>query len=180
MPAETATLSPVRSRTTGAMRTSWSMMIGLGPRTASTMQNSLAPRLGGLPRRLEDLLDVKERCCLDRRVELGGLGAEMTVLRAPAGLRREDPFDLDLGTTPGKADLVGEGGQHRHRFIGQRGQRRELSQAERAPLVDQRVAGGAEEGPRGQHRAEPTGDGGGRVSRVDAGRWPTPAAVIGG
>ena len=137
-------------------------------------------KLGGLPRRLEDLLDVKERCCLDRRVELGGLGAEMTVLRAPAGLRREDPFDLDLGTAPGKADLVGEGGQHRHRFVRQRGQRRELRQAEREPLVDQLVAGGAEEGARGQHRAEPTGDGGSRVSRVDAGRWPTPAAVIGG
>ena len=44
IPALTATLRPVRSRTTGTASSNWRITRASGPRMASTMQNSDAPR----------------------------------------------------------------------------------------------------------------------------------------
>ena len=89
------------------------MVRSSGPRTASTMQNSEAPRAAVSSGGGEHLVGVEEGGGLDRGVEAGGLGAEVAVLGAAAGLGRQDALDLDLGTAPGQADLVGQGGQRR-------------------------------------------------------------------
>ena len=68
-----------------------------GPFTASTMQNSVAPRALVSWAALQHLVGVEEGGGLHLGVELGRLRAEVAVLWAAAGLGREDPLDLHLG-----------------------------------------------------------------------------------
>ena len=78
-----------------------------GPRTAATMQNSVAPGRRRLARRLDERRDVEPRGA-HRRLEAPGLRAEVAVLRAAAGLQAHDALDLDVGPAPAHAHLVGE------------------------------------------------------------------------
>jgi hypothetical protein len=101
------------------------MIRSSGPRTASTMQNSLAPMSGGLTGGVEHLVRVEERGGQHRGVEARRLGTEVAVLRAASGLGRQDPLDLDGVAAPIQADLVGEGRQRWNdgvRHCGQFGQ----------------------------------------------------------
>ena len=79
-----------------------------GPRTAATMQNSLAPVLRGLrapPRTSDGMSSQTPRTGEENRP---GLRAEVAVLRAAAGLERHDPLDLDLRAAPAHPHLVRE------------------------------------------------------------------------
>ena len=96
----------------------------------------------------QDLVGVEERGGQHRRLELRRLRAEVAVLRAAAGLGRQDALDLDLGARPGQSHLVGQGGQGRHLLVGQGGQGGQLVGGELAALVQQGVAGGGDQGSR--------------------------------
>ena len=102
------------------------MVRSSGPRTARTMQNSLAPSSAVSRGRGQHLLGVEERRGQHRRVEAGRLGAEVAVLRTAAGLGRQDALHLDRVAAPGQAHLVGQGGQQRHGRVGDGGQLGEL------------------------------------------------------
>ena len=67
-----------------------------GPRTAATMQNSVAPVSAVCLAASTSDRDV-EPGRAHRRVEQARLGAEVAVLGAAAGLERDDALDLDLG-----------------------------------------------------------------------------------
>ena len=75
-------------------------------------------RLRGLLGRLDQRRDVEPRRA-DRRVEQAGLRAEVAVLRAPAGLERDDALDLDLRAAPAHPHLVGQREQRVERLVGQ-------------------------------------------------------------
>ena len=78
-----------------------------GPRTAATMQNSVAPVAAVSCAASNERRDVEPRGA-HRRVEPPRLRAEVAVLRAAAGLDRDDPLDLDLRAAPAHAHLVRE------------------------------------------------------------------------
>ena len=113
----------------------------------------------GLAGRRQHLVGVEERRGLHLGVELGRLAAEVAVLGAAAGLGRQDALDLDLGTAPRQAHLVGERGERRHVGVGQRGQLGQLVGGQLAPLVEQRVAGGGEQRPAGGRSRRHAGEG---------------------
>ena len=68
--------------------------------------------------RLDEHRDVQPRRPYRRR-EQARLAAEVAVLRAPAGLQRDDPLDLDLRPAPPHPHLVGELQQRVQRLVGQ-------------------------------------------------------------
>ena len=74
--------------------------------------------LGGLAGGLDQGRDV-EPGRANRRVEHAGLRAEVAVLRAAAGLERDDALDLDLVAAPLHPHLVGQVEQLVHPLVGQ-------------------------------------------------------------
>ncbi len=113
------------------------MVRSSGPRTASTMQNSEAPRAAVSRAAARTSSVSRKGVALTGRVEARGLRAEVAVLGAAAGLGGQDALDLDLGPAPGQPDLVGQGGQRHDGAVGQRGQRGELVRRQEATLVEE-------------------------------------------
>ena len=141
MPALTAMLRPVSSRTIGTRSSSRCMVRSSGPRTARTMQNSEAPT-AAVSRAAASTSSVSRNGVAFTGVsKRGRLAAEVAVLGAAAGLDRQDALDLDLGAAPREADLVGERGERRHRLVGDPGEHGELVGGEEAPVVEQRLLG---------------------------------------
>ena len=102
------------------------MVRSSGPRTASTMQNSLAPS-AAVSRAAASTSSVSRNGVASTGVsKRGGLGAEVAVLGAATRLGREDALHLDGVAAPGQPDLVGEGGERRDLSVGNRRQRRKL------------------------------------------------------
>ena len=95
----------------------WLISRSSGPRTAATMQNSLAPGGRGLLGGLHQLGDVQPHRA-HRRGELPALAAEVAVLGAAAGLERDDALDLDLGPAPLHAYVVRELEQVGQQLVG--------------------------------------------------------------
>ncbi|MDQ0865135.1 hypothetical protein QF036_002716 [Arthrobacter globiformis] len=83
------------------------MSLMSGPRTAATMQNSVAPGGRGFLRGLDQFGDV-EPDAADGGVEQAGLAAEVAVLRAAAGLDGDDALHLDVFAAVPEPDLVGK------------------------------------------------------------------------
>ena len=110
----------------------------------------------GLPGRGEHLVVVEKRHRLHRRVEAGGLGAEVAVFGTSAGLGRQDALDLHGRAPPGQTDLMGEGGQGRHGVVRHRSQRRQLVGIEAAAVVQQGDGGMVEERPVGRTGHRPS------------------------
>ncbi len=98
----------------------------------------------GLLRCTQHFAGIEERRRLHRGLEPRGLRAEVTVLGAAAGLRREDALHLDLRTASGEADLVGEGRERGDEPVGKGGQSGELLCAQQAFLDEQRPLGRVE------------------------------------
>ena len=96
------------------------------------MQNSRRAGLGGLPRRLDQRRDVQPRRA-HRRGEQARLRAEVAVLRAAAGLERDDALDLDLRPAPAHPHLVGEREQPVEALVGQPQHLEHLRLVEAAP-----------------------------------------------
>ena len=122
----------------------WVISRSSGPRTAATMQNSLAPVARGLLGRLDQLGDVEPHRA-HRRGELAGLAAEVAVLGAAAGLERDDALDLDLGAAPLHPHLVGQREQLvEHARPGCCSTARICSSVERLTALEHLLAGGRE------------------------------------
>ena len=79
-----------------------------GPRTATTMQNCVAPGVARGVRGVEDLVEVEERVHVDVGVVAGRLRAERAVLGARARLGVDEALELDLGAAVREAHLVRE------------------------------------------------------------------------
>ena len=77
----------------------------------------------------------------DGRVEARGLRAEVSVLGAATGLRREDPLDLHLGAAPVESDLVGERRDRHDGAVGKSGQSCQLGARQEAVFVEERTLG---------------------------------------
>ena len=107
MPRSAATLMSTAARIAATPSRICSISRSSGPRTAATMQNSVAPVAAVCSRRLDQRRDVQPDRA-HRRGEQAGLRAEVAVLRAAAGLQRDDALDLDLGAAPAHPHLVGE------------------------------------------------------------------------
>ena len=151
IPADTATLSPVSSCTSGHELLEPLHRLLVGPAHGehdAELRRADGGRLAGGG---EQLVPVEERRGLHDGVELGGLRAEVAVLGAAARLGGEDALHLDLGPAPRQPHLVGQRGQRRHALVGQRRQRRQLLGGELPPLVEEGVAGRGEEGTRRGH-----------------------------
>jgi hypothetical protein len=76
------------------------------------------PGRRGLPGRLDEHRDVQPHRP-HRRGEQARLGTEVAVLRAAAGLQRDDALDLNLGPAPAGPHLVGELERLGHILVGQ-------------------------------------------------------------
>ena len=115
-----------------------------GPRTAATMQNSVAPVLAVcLAASTSD--GMSSHAERTGEVEQAGLRAEVAVLGAAAGLQRDDALDLDLGAAPAHPHLVGEREQlvERGAVVGQPQHLEHLRLVEAdAPLEHLRPGGG--------------------------------------
>ena len=116
MPSDAATLMSTAAWIAATPSRICAISRSSGPRTAATMQNSVAPVaavcFGGLDQRGDVQPDRAHR-----RGELPGLRAEVAVLRAAAGLQRDDALDLDLGAAPPHPHLVGEREQVRQPVV---------------------------------------------------------------
>src|ERR1700691_4167436 len=64
----------------------------------------------------------------------------MAVLRAPAGLRRQNPLNLDGRTAPGEAHRVRERGEAGNRLVGKHGGVRELFRRCTSTFDNERLA----------------------------------------
>ena len=96
---------------------------------------------GGLVGGLDQRRDVEPRRA-HRRGEQAGLRAEVAVLRAAAGLHRDDALDLDLGAAPAQPHLVREREQVGQRVVGQPQHLEHLRLVEAAALLEHLRAGG--------------------------------------
>ena len=74
--------------------------------------------LGGLLGRLDQARDVQPGAA-HRRGEQPRLRAEVAILRAATGFQADDALDLDLGTAPAHAHLVGQREQFLQVVVGQ-------------------------------------------------------------
>ena len=113
------------------------MVRSSGPRTASTMQNSEAPRAAVSRAAARTSAVSRKGVALTGRVEARGLRTEVAVLGAAARLGGQDALDLDLGPAPGQANLVGQCGQVHDGTVGQCGQSGELVGRQEASFVEQ-------------------------------------------
>ena len=175
MPAETATLSPVASRTRGTSSRIRSHGALVGAADGEHEAELRGPERRGLGRGRQHLVGVEERGGLHRGVEARRLGAEVAVLGAAPGLGREDALDLDRRPAPGQPDLVGQRGQCRHRLVGHDGQRCQLLGVEGAALVEQGAGGRGDQAP--QRVGGPLG-GRGRTHGTGARRAPAGTTVL--
>ena len=164
MPADTATLSPVRSRTRGTSSSRRAMVRSSGPRTASTMQNSDAPRRRGLGRGAPG-----PRRCRGRGWPSPACRSATTASRSgsPRGIRPSWPTGCPRPRRSGphqasRTSWANER-QPRHRLVGHH---REAAQLRRGREGGARRAG---PGGRGRDRA-PGLDGLGRCAGAAPGR----------
>ena len=106
MPSEQATLISTFSWIAFTPSRTWSIRRASGPRTAATMQNSVAPvaAVSRRPRRAPGCRAAPPA----RASRTPDWRAEVAVLGAAAGLDRDDTLDLDLRPAVAHADLVGE------------------------------------------------------------------------
>ena len=89
----------------------------LGPRTAATMQNSVAP-VFAVCFAASTSIGMSSHAERTGRLEEPRLGAEVAVLRAAAGLQRDDALDLHLRAAPAHAHLVGQRQQRVEGLVG--------------------------------------------------------------
>ena len=114
----------------------------LGPRTATTMQNWVAPASRVACAAASDLVEVEERVHVDAGVEAHRLRAERAVLGARARLGVDQALELDLGAAVREPHLVGERDERRQLVEREVGDREHLVAGEAAALVEQRALGG--------------------------------------
>ena len=155
MPALTATLRPVSRPTSGhdLLEVCHQPLVG-APDRVDEAELARAQRRR-LPGGGQHLVVGQQRDRLHRRVEARRLRAELAVLRAAAGLGREDALDLDQVAAPSQTHVVGQLGQRRDVRIGQRRQRGQLAERQLAPLVEQRSPSVGEQVGRGRHGVGP-------------------------
>ena len=89
-----------------------------GPRTAATMQNSVAP-VSAVCLAASTSDGMSSQADADGGGEQAGLRAEVAVLGAAAGLERDDALDLDLRAAPAHPHLVREREQLGEAVVGQ-------------------------------------------------------------
>ena len=118
MPRDAATLMSTASRIAATPSRIWVISRASGPRTAATMQNSVAP-VAAVSFAACTSDGMSSQAARTGDCEQPGLRAEVAVLGAAAGLDRHDALDLDLGAAPAQPHLVGEGEQVGQRLVGQ-------------------------------------------------------------
>ncbi len=96
----------------------WAISRSSGPRTAATMQNSVAPDLA-VCLAASTRLGMSSQRAAHRGREQPRLRAEVAVLGAAAGLEADDALDLDLGAAPAHPHLVGQRQQLLEPVVGQ-------------------------------------------------------------
>ena len=143
-PREQATSRPVSARTASTALMTLSRSRSLGPRTATTMQNWVAPAARGGPGRLQHLVEVEEGIHLDAGVEVGRLRAEGAVLGAGPRLGVDEALQLHLRPAPGQPHPVGQRDQRRQLVEGEAGDGQGLVAGQGAALVEQGAFGGGE------------------------------------
>ena len=158
MPALTATLRPVSSRTSGTSSRMRCIVRSSGPRTASTMQNSDAPSAAVSRAAAEHLVGVEERRGLHRRVERRRLASRSG---SPRGSRRSWPTGSPRPRPRARTRPAAPRGPARPATAPTRRARGPASASsspvEQAPLVEQRVPRrrGSPAGPRARDGQRP-------------------------
>src|SRR3978361_1286743 len=107
MPSEQATWMSTAARIAATPSRTWDISRLSGPRTAATMQNSVAP-VAAVSLAASTRDGVYSQGGAAGGGELPGLRAEVAVLGAAAGLQADDALDLDLRPAPAHPHLVGE------------------------------------------------------------------------
>ena len=101
------------------------MVRSSGPRTARTMQNSLAPSAAVSARGAQHLVGVEERAWPSPGCRSATTGRRSGSPRgSPPVLADRIPSTSTVGPAPGQAHLVGQRGQRHHRLVGHDGQAR--------------------------------------------------------
>ena len=118
-PSEHATSRPVSRCTAPTASITRRSSRSSGPRTATTMQNWVAPASRVRVRGREDLVDVEERIDVDARVVADRLRAERAVFRARARLGVDEALELHFGSAPRQPDLVRERDERRQLVEGE-------------------------------------------------------------
>ena len=106
------------SRIASMPAATWASSRSSGPRTAATMQNSVAPVLA-VCLAASTRLGMSSQALRTGEANRPGLRAEVTVLGAAAGLEADDALDLDLRSAPAHPDLVGQRQQLVEPIVGQ-------------------------------------------------------------
>ena len=112
-----------------------------GPRTATTMQNCVAPAVACGVRGVEHLVEVEERVDVDVGGVAARLRAEGAVFRARARLGVDQALELDLGAAVREPHAVGERDEVGELVERERRDREHLVAGERAAFFEQRVLG---------------------------------------
>ena len=123
------------------------MVRSSGPRTASTMQNSEAPRAAVSRAAARTSSVSRKGVALTGRVEARRLRAEVAVLGAAAGLGRRMPSTSTSGPHQASRTWWASDGEGHHGTVGQRGQRGELVAGQKAALVEEGLFGAGDHGP---------------------------------
>ena len=99
MPSDAATWMSTAARIAATPSRIWAISRSSGPRTAATMQNSVAP-VAAVCLAASTSAGMSSQTARTGDVNRPGLRAEVAVLGAAAGLQRDDALDLDLGAAP--------------------------------------------------------------------------------
>ena len=139
-PSEHATSRPVSACTASTASMTRVSIRSDGPRTATTMQNCVAPASRVARRRFEHLVELEQRVHVDVGRVAGRLRAERAVLRARARLGVDEALELDLGAAVREPHAVGERDEVGELVERERGDREHLVARQRTTFVEQRAS----------------------------------------